>query len=135
MVVRGEIQGIFCIGSDVTELITSRKSADMKNHELIEKNQQLDIIAFEQSHLVRASLSNILGLVRILKNLHVDVTLSNIINMIDESANKFDDVIKKIVLRSKHGHVYILFKLLLASFKIRCKTSILLYIYLLFVGA
>ena len=97
MVTHEKIEGIFCIGTDVTELISTKNEVGLISDELNIKNQKLNEIAFEQSHLVRAPLSNILGLVKILKNLDFGVNHSNVVNMIDESSKRLDEVIKNTV--------------------------------------
>ncbi|GAC1387277.1 MAG: hypothetical protein NVSMB45_17010 [Ginsengibacter sp.] len=51
--------------------------------------------------ILRAPLSNILGLVKILKNLQVGEIHESVVNMVEESANKLDDIIKKTALKNK----------------------------------
>ncbi len=79
----GELEGIFCMGYDVTELD--------------KKNEQLKTIAFQQSHLVRRPLANILGIAHILSKMEVDAGIYNLIDMMIQSAEELDAVIKNIV--------------------------------------
>lgn len=75
--------GMFCLGFDITEL-------DKKKDILKE-------IAFQQSHLVRAPLSNILGIINILHKMEMDESLKGMIDMLHESSRKLDGVIRQIV--------------------------------------
>ncbi len=79
----GVFTGMFCLGFDITELD--------------KKKDTLKQIAFEQSHLVRAPLSNILGLINILHKMEMDESLKTMIDMLQESSRKLDAVIRQIV--------------------------------------
>jgi len=74
--------GIFCIGYNVTDHVAAVNS--------------LNEIGFINSHVIRKPLANILGLTSLLNKMEIDADLSNIINMIVESANELDIEIKNI---------------------------------------
>lgn len=57
----------------------------------------MEKIIFQQSHLIRAPLSNIIGLTSLLDKSLLDTNTSNICDMILESSNQLDDVIKGIL--------------------------------------
>ncbi len=97
MVEDGEPLGIFCIGFDITEFVRVKSTIVTINKDLETKNELLEGIAFEQSHIVRAPLANIIGLVSILKNMDLGTNASAIINMLEESSNQLDSVVKNIV--------------------------------------
>jgi PAS domain S-box-containing protein len=99
IVEHGEAKGIFCIGYDITEYVRAKSAVIDINRDLETKNELLEAIAFEQSHIVRAPLANIVGLVAILKNMELGPNLSGIVNMLEESAGKLDDVVKNIVYK------------------------------------
>ena len=79
----GEPEGIFCMGYDITELD--------------KKNEQLKTIAFQQSHVVRRPLANILGIAHILSKMETDAGIHNLVDMMTQSAEELDAVIKEIV--------------------------------------
>jgi len=97
MVEDGQPQGVFCIGFDITEFVNVKNTVETIKEVLQTKNNILEEIAFEQSHVVRAPLANIIGLVGILKNMDMGVNAATIIKMLDESSQQLDSVIKNIV--------------------------------------
>ena len=86
----GELKGIFCLGYDITEFENQKEV-------LYQQVQRLDEIAFQQSHLVRGPLSAIMGIVSILKNMSFDENTKSLFNMLQESSENLDKVIKDIV--------------------------------------
>jgi len=69
--------------------------------ELINKNSEtLREIAFNQSHLVRHPLTNILGIIKIMTEMEMDSSLTQMVSMLQVSAGKLDDVIKEIVYKT-----------------------------------
>lgn len=100
----GSPEGIFCLGYDITKFIEERNQLSLfeKNLEetqtLLEKKDKiLQQIIFHQSHIIRHPVTNILGLINILQKMEVDQNLKNIIDMLLESTNQLDSVIKDIV--------------------------------------
>ena len=91
--------GIFCIGFDITEYVRVTSLNTSMNQDLELKNSLLYDIAFEQAHIVRAPLANIIGLVSILKNLKLGPNAESIIKMLDESSNQLDRVITTTVAK------------------------------------
>ena len=59
--------------------------------------EKLKKIAWEQSHRVRKPLSNILGLVSLLKDEKHSDKVQELLNMLDESAKELDEIVKYIV--------------------------------------
>ncbi|MBW7951477.1 MAG: hypothetical protein H3C56_02680 [Chitinophagaceae bacterium] len=59
--------------------------------------EKLKRIAWEQSHRVRKPLSNILGLVSLLKDKKHSDKVQELLNMLDESAKELDEIVKYIV--------------------------------------
>lgn len=90
-------QGVFCLGYDVTEHEIVKNKVKKINKDLALKNDLLGEIAFEQSHIVRAPLASILGLVDLLKTCELNENTAEIVNMIEESSKKLDLVIRSIV--------------------------------------
>jgi len=77
-------------------------TADLeKLHKIENQYQILKEIAWTQSHVVRAPLSNLMGLVELLKdNIHSDVHDDKIIEYITDSAAKLDSIIRAIVTKT-----------------------------------
>ncbi|MGA9651735.1 PAS domain-containing protein [Pedobacter sp.] len=95
---RSEPVGVFCIGYDITELVAERAASQKINEEVLAHSTLLENIVFQQTHTVRAPLTNLIALTRILNKSHDDVQLrSNLANMILETAKKLDDIISDIV--------------------------------------
>ncbi|GAB3823749.1 PAS domain-containing protein [Pontibacter rugosus] len=77
------------------ELLLRRNKAEEDNKL---KSKALREVSFDQSHLVRAPLANILGLVSMLeKAIHKDHEAHRFITMLQQSASKLDNQIKSIV--------------------------------------
>lgn len=82
------------------ELKVAQRTKDLE-----ERNRRLEEYAFMNSHLVRAPLANILGLVSHLKNNTTDRKKDELIELIDISSQKLDDEIKNIASRlAESGH-------------------------------
>jgi hypothetical protein len=89
--------GIFCLGYDITEYETVKVEVKTIYEDLNDKKERLGEIAFEQSHIVRAPLASIIGLVSLLKELGLGDKATEILDMLAVSANRLDNVIKGIV--------------------------------------
>lgn len=93
----GQPTGIFCLGYDITEYVRVYNKNEELNHDLNLKEQIMNDIAFKQSHLVRSPLTNIMGLVSILKDLDLGPNAQSVIKMLAASADRLDEVIKAII--------------------------------------
>jgi PAS domain S-box-containing protein len=83
-------EAILFIANDITELIKHTKEIEQQNKQLME-------IAFMQSHIVRAPLARLLGLVMLLKSADTTSVDNDIIlDYLFTSANELDAVIKNI---------------------------------------
>ncbi len=90
-------KGIFCVGYNITEHMDTQAKLRNANTEIASKESQLNEIGVLQSHGVRRPLANIIGLAGILKTMTLDANLANIRDMIVESAEQLDLVIKETV--------------------------------------
>jgi light-regulated signal transduction histidine kinase (bacteriophytochrome) len=82
---------------DVTERLAYLKAVEAQN-------QQLREIAWHQSHIVRAPLARIIGLVYLLANEQTEANLKEILPMIERSAEDLDEVIREIIDKTKTIH-------------------------------
>jgi signal transduction histidine kinase len=74
--------------------------------QLIDKNSQaFKDIAFNQSHIIRHPLTNILGIVNLLKGMVINEEAEQLLSMLYTSAGQLDQVIKENVLKA-HGEGY-----------------------------
>ena len=65
------------------------------------QNKALKEISWTQSHIVRAPLANIMGLIFLLKeNNNMEVKDEQLIALISESAEKLDQIIREIVKKT-----------------------------------
>lgn len=76
------------------ELRMRKEKAEL---ETLQKEESLKKVASEQSHLVRAPLANVLGLIALLEQAELKGNSSELIVMLKDSANQLDTVIKSIV--------------------------------------
>lgn len=76
------------------ELLTKKAKADEEKQR---SSEALRIIAFAQSHLVRAPLANILGLVDLINQMDMDEEMKHLNTMLQKSARNLDAQIKNIV--------------------------------------
>lgn len=93
----GSPSGVFCMGHDITEIVVATKELEVVKIEIEEKNNLLDQIVWEQSHILRRPLANIIGLVNILNKMDIDQNLKNICDMLIESSEQLDHAIHSIV--------------------------------------
>lgn len=87
------------IGSiqDITERVNYTEAIE-------DQNARLKEISWIQSHIVRAPLARIMGLIDVLKNYsHDDVSKTEVLEHILTSADELDDVIKSIINRTEQG--------------------------------
>lgn len=91
-------EGVFCIGYDVTELVAERIASQKISEEIQAHSTLLEDIVFQQTHTIRAPLTNLIALTRILQKSHDNNLLrGNLANMILETAKKLDTIIVDIV--------------------------------------
>ncbi|TDD78067.1 PAS domain-containing protein [Flavobacterium caseinilyticum] len=88
--------GIFCLGYNITKFVGEELLLQKANEKIEKNNNTLKNIIFQQSHLVRAPLSNIIGLASILDKKILDSDTSNICDMIVESSKQLDEIIRSI---------------------------------------
>lgn len=82
-------QAILAIGSNITKQQKYIKAVEEQNHRLQE-------IAYIQSHLVRAPLASIMGLVDLIKANMNDKPDPEVVHHLDTSAQQFDHIIRSI---------------------------------------
>lgn len=92
--------GMFCLGYDVTDYKIKTEELELANGEITKKNGILKQIAFNQSHVIRRPLANILGIVSILEKMDTDQNMKNLLAMLFESSRELDNVIKDIVTKT-----------------------------------
>jgi hypothetical protein len=93
----GQPFGIFCMGHNITEQVTTGYRLNSAMAEIEDKKDKLYEIGFVQSHVVRKPLANILGLASVLTSMEIDHNLMGITSMIIDSATELDNAIKSIV--------------------------------------
>lgn len=93
--------GIFCLGYDITEYLTLNQQLIAANSLIARKVKLIKKIAWEQSHIIRRPVANILGLTNILCKMNLDHNTLNICTMLAESASQLDSIIHKIVKQSE----------------------------------
>ena len=82
-------EGVYCIGYNISELVSAQT-------EIETKNTQLSEIGFLQSHVVRKPLANIIGLSSLLAEMEVRTDIRQLHDKLFDSANELDLVIKEI---------------------------------------
>jgi len=92
--------GVFCLGYDITEYVVANQQLEVAKTEIEEKKSILEQIGWEQSHVIRRPVANILGLVNILSKMDMDQNLSNICDMLTDSAAQLDEAVNSIVRKT-----------------------------------
>ncbi|MCZ2222727.1 MAG: PAS domain-containing protein [Chitinophagales bacterium] len=85
---------------DINDNIIGVIFSSINIEEAKRKEERLKEIAWHQSHKVRKPLSNILGLVNLLKDEKNPSQKNELINMLDESAQELDIAIKDIIAKT-----------------------------------
>lgn len=94
---QGKPAGIFCLGYNITGYVAEQRQLQDTRVELQKSSALLEKLVFQQAHLVRAPLSNIMGLAEILDRSALESGAAGICAMISESARQLDAVIREIV--------------------------------------
>lgn len=89
-------KGVFCIGYNITEHVAVQNQLQDADNEIASKKDKLHEIGLLQSHGIRRPLANIMGLAGILDTMTLDSNLNNIKDMLIDSAEQLDEVIKEI---------------------------------------
>jgi K+-sensing histidine kinase KdpD len=94
--------GIYCIGYNISKYVANQSQLKEARKENIDKRAIIEEIIFQQSHLIRAPLTNIMGLTTaFLDEQLLQVDSSSTCAMILESTKQLDDIIRKIVKVSR----------------------------------
>lgn len=93
----GSPSGVFCMGYDITEITVANQELEVAKIEIEQKNTLLEQIVWDQSHILRRPLANIIGLVNILNKMDIDQNMKNICDMLVESSEQLDEAIHDIV--------------------------------------
>ncbi|MFA6248951.1 MAG: hypothetical protein WC615_18565 [Mucilaginibacter sp.] len=91
---KNEPEGVFCIGYNITELVSAQTEIETKNMKLSE-------ISFIQSHGVRKPLANIIGISYLLADMEVRPDVRQLHDKLITSANELDMVIKEIAHKAE----------------------------------
>lgn len=95
--------GICCIGYDVSKYIAKQIQLKQAQKENAEKRAIIEEIIFQHSHLMRAPLSNIMGLINLLlDNSLSGIEIASTYKIIIESTNQLDEIIRKVVIDSRN---------------------------------
>lgn len=97
----GNPKGIIALGYNITQFIADKNRLEGAMDEIEQKSMLLTKIAFQQSHEIRAPLTNILALTDILEKRTTDEQLLSLCRMIMESALNLDNAVRSIV-----GNIY-----------------------------
>lgn len=96
---------LLATGSDVTAIAIAEKELQQKNDALQKTNSELDRFVYSTSHDLRAPLTSVLGLIRIIEmNVSKDQSKQHDrIRMVKESVRKLDDFIAEILDYSRNS--------------------------------
>lgn len=89
--------------------VNERTKELLQNNELIkQQNEQLKDIAWIQSHVVRAPLARLMGLVELLQlnETSEDLGKEQIVEFIAQSANELDGIIRDITLKAHNSKIF-----------------------------
>lgn len=97
---KGNPEGIFCIGHNVTEYVAAKNAFLSVSDKVEKKDQLLNEIGFINSHVLRKPVANIIGLAALLQQMEIDEQLREIVDMLNESAIELDMQVKSINTRT-----------------------------------
>ena len=86
--------GVFCIGHDITKFMQNSIELNDTRESLHRTKLSLEQIQFVQSHVVRKPIANLMGLTLLLQTMPMDPDLANIFELINDSANELDNIIR-----------------------------------------
>lgn len=96
----GEVTDIITVAVDVTEQVIARSKLENKNHELTLINADLDNFVYTASHDLKSPITNIQGLIDILRDELAETRLSNsvdsIITTMEQSVGRFMSTISNL---------------------------------------
>lgn len=87
--------GMFCIGHDITEMLQNSLELQDARESLSKSMLTVAQLNYIQSHGVRKPIANIMGLVDLLDSMDMDDNVRQIFNMINQSVNELDVLIRK----------------------------------------
>ncbi|WP_194774445.1 nitrogen regulation protein NR(II) [Pararhodonellum marinum] len=93
---KGGSRSVLGIGFDLDDSKNSSNESDL----LTRQSEFLRQLTFNQSHLMRSRLANIIGLLNIMDNKFVDSETTSFLKMIKDEAQKLDEVIKDSIYHS-----------------------------------
>ena len=80
-----------------SELLRRKVEAEAENQL---KTEALDEVAFDQAHLVRAPLANVLGLVSLIEQMEMPEEVGSMVALLKESSEQLDNQVKAIVKKA-----------------------------------
>lgn len=101
------IQGIITNSRDVTQRMLADAERMRYISEIEAHNARLEEITWTQAHLVRAPLARILGIVQLLSDKDTETTTRDtLMSYLQVSATELDDIIRKIIEKSRASQQY-----------------------------
>jgi PAS domain S-box-containing protein len=95
--------GIYCIGYNISKYVAKQVQLKQAQEENERKRAVIDEIVFQQSHLIRAPLTNLMGLTTLfLDEQLLNVDSSSTCKMILDSTKQLDDIIRGVVKVSRN---------------------------------
>jgi PAS domain S-box-containing protein len=92
------VGGIVANSRDITEAVVKAKDLEISNERYRQQNERLREIAWTQSHVVRAPLTRLMGLVDLLQTGDTgNMPVETVLGLIRLSAGELDEVIREIV--------------------------------------
>jgi PAS domain S-box-containing protein len=99
----GNSSGIYCVGFNISKYIANENQLKEVRKENIDKRAIIEEIIFQHSHLIRAPLTNIMGLTAaFLDEQLLKTDSTSTCAMILESTKQLDDIVRKIVKVSRN---------------------------------
>ncbi|PSL26064.1 PAS domain-containing sensor histidine kinase [Dyadobacter jiangsuensis] len=95
------VGGVVANSRDITDAVMKARDLEISNERYRQQNERLREIAWTQSHVVRAPLARLLGLVELLQSGDTaGMPMETALGLIKSSANELDEVIRKIVSKA-----------------------------------
>ncbi|WP_353718103.1 PAS domain-containing protein [Dyadobacter sp. 676] len=95
------VRGIVANSRDITDTVEKARALTVSNERYRRQNQRLKEIAWTQSHMVRAPLTRLMGLVDLLQTGNYGgMSFTEVLGLIRSSARELDEVVREIVRKA-----------------------------------
>ncbi|HEU0136575.1 MAG TPA: ATP-binding protein [Flavobacterium sp.] len=102
-VATGDTEGQLILANDITDKTLATQQLEQQNAELLKINAELDRFVYSVSHELRAPITNMMGLIHVLKDDAHEDEHEMVLDVLHSRVDKLDEVIKDILTYSRNA--------------------------------